>query len=49
MKFAYIVFAGKGLESFVYREIDELTKKGLNITIYTTRYKKGDIYSPKTG
>ena len=47
MKIAYIVFAGKGLESFVYREIDELTKKGLNITIYTTRYKKGDIYSPK--
>lgn len=47
MNIAYIVSAGKGLESFVYHEIDELTKRKVNITLFTTKYKRNDIFSPK--
>ena len=44
---AYIVSMGNGLESFVYREVDELYKRGFEIKLFPTKYKKGDIYSPK--
>jgi colanic acid/amylovoran biosynthesis glycosyltransferase len=46
-KVAYIVSAGKGLESFVYREIDEMMKRGIEIVLYTTKYKENDVFSPK--
>lgn len=49
MKVAYIVSIGKGLESFIFREIDELIKRGLKIVLYTTKFKKNDIFSPKPG
>ena len=43
----YIVSAGNGLESFVYREIEYLIKQNVKVKIFTTKYKKGDVYSPK--
>lgn len=43
----YVVAMGKGLESFVYREIEQLTEMGLKIVLFSTRYKKYDIFSPK--
>lgn len=47
MKVAYIVNAGKGIESFIYREIDQMVQRGIQISLYATKYKKGDIFSPK--
>ena len=44
---AYIVSMINGLESFIYREVDELTGKDFPITLFATKFKKGDIYSPK--
>ena len=44
---AYIVSMINGLESFIYREVDELYSKGFPITLFATKFKKGDIYSPK--
>jgi glycosyltransferase involved in cell wall biosynthesis len=44
---AYIVSAGTGLESFVYREIDYLIAQNVNISLFTTKLKKGDVYAPK--
>jgi len=46
-KVAYIVSAGKGLESFVYREIKEMLKRDINVYLYTTKYKENDVFSPK--
>lgn len=46
-KIAYIVSAINGLEAFIYREIEYLEKKGLKIIIFTTKFKRNDIYSPK--
>ena len=46
-KIAYIVSAGKGLESFIYREIEEMMRRGVKIILYTTKYKENDIFSPK--
>ena len=43
----YIVPMGKGLDSFVYREIEQLTKMGLNIVLFSTKFKRHDIFSPK--
>lgn len=43
---AYIVSAGKGLESFIYREVEYLKEQGITIELFLTKYKKGDIYSP---
>lgn len=43
----YIVPMGKGLDSFVYREVEQLTEMGLKIVLFSTRYKKNDIFSPK--
>jgi glycosyltransferase involved in cell wall biosynthesis len=44
----YVVPMGKGLDSFVYREIEQLTGMGLKIVLFSTKYKKHDIFSPKT-
>lgn len=43
----YVVPMGKGLDSFVYREIEQLTKMGLHIVLFSTKYKKHDVFSPK--
>ena len=43
----YVVSMGKGLESFVYREIEQLTEMGLKIVLFSTKYKKNDVFSPK--
>ncbi|MDZ7263407.1 MAG: glycosyltransferase [candidate division KSB1 bacterium] len=47
MHLAYIVGMKAGLEAFIYREIEELMKKGLQITLFATKLNKDDIYSPK--
>ena len=44
---AYIVAMGNGLESFIFREIEETIKHGIDITLFATTYKSGDIFSPK--
>ncbi len=44
---AYVVPIGKGLDSFVYREIEQLTDMGLKIVLFSTRYKKHDVFSPR--
>jgi glycosyltransferase involved in cell wall biosynthesis len=36
-----------GMEPFIHREVDELYKKGLKIILFATKFKEGDIYSPK--
>ena len=46
MNIAYIISIKQGMESFVYREIEELIKEGLNIILFPTKYKKG-VYMPK--
>ena len=38
---------GKGLESFVYREIEYLINVGFDITLFATKFKDSDIYGPK--
>ena len=45
---AYIVSMGNGLESFIYREVDELIARRIPITLFATKFKKGDIYAPKS-
>ena len=45
---AYIVSMGAGLEAFIYREIEALYKKNHLITLFATKYTKGDVYSPKS-
>ncbi len=47
MKVAYIVSIGKGLESFIYREVEEMIKRGIDITLFSTKYNPNDIFSPK--
>ena len=47
-KVAYIVSMGKGLESFIYREIEHLMECGQELILFATKYKKHDIYSPKS-
>ncbi|MBT5491037.1 glycosyltransferase family 4 protein [bacterium] len=47
MKSAYIVSIGKGLESFIYREVEEMKKRDVDITLYATKYNPNDIFSPK--
>ncbi len=47
IKIAYIVSMINGLEPFIYREVDELYKKGLRIVLFATKFKEIDIYSPK--
>lgn len=47
IKSAYIVAMSNGLESFVFREIEETIKQGIDVTLFATTYKSGDIFSPK--
>ncbi len=44
---AYIVSMRAGLEAFIYREVDALYDKRQSITLFATKYRAGDIYSPK--
>lgn len=46
---AYIVPMGEGLDTFVYRELEILYGMGLKIDLFATKYKKGDVFSPKAG
>lgn len=45
---AYIVSMGEGLEAFIYREVEALYENGYLITLFATKYKSGDVYSPKS-
>ena len=47
IKSAYIVSIGKGLESFIYREVEEMIKRDIDITFFATKYNPNDIFSPK--
>ncbi len=49
MNVVYIVSLGKGLESFIYREIEEMEIRGIKISLFATKFKGGDIFSPKVG
>ena len=44
---AYIVSMGAGLEAFIYRELEALYAKGYGVTLFATKFKAHDIYSPK--
>jgi len=46
MKIGYIISIRKGMNSFIYREIDELIKSGLEVVLFPTKYNKG-LYMPK--
>lgn len=48
-KIAYVVSMRAGLEAFIYRELDALYKRGLDITLFATRFNPDDVYSPKPG
>lgn len=43
----YIVGMKAGLDYFIYREIEELLKRNVQITLFITRLKRNDIYSAK--
>ena len=44
---AYIVPMGAGLDTFVYRELEDLLLRGHSIVLFATKFKKGDVYAPK--
>jgi len=44
---AYIVSMGAGLEAFIYREIEALYARGYSIILFATKFKVGDVFSPK--
>lgn len=44
---AYIVPMGKGLDLFVYRELEELERRGIEVILYATKFKQGDVLGPK--
>lgn len=46
MNIAYIISIKQGMESFIHREIEELTKTGIKIILFPTKYNVG-IYMPK--
>ena len=46
LNLAYITSMKRGISAFNYREIDELTKHGLNISLFPTKYSTGP-YMPK--
>jgi glycosyltransferase involved in cell wall biosynthesis len=46
MKIGYVISIRTGMDSFVYREVDELIKMGLEIALFPTKYNKG-VYMPK--
>ncbi len=47
MPIAYIVSMRAGMEAFIYREIEALYSRGYSITLFATRFKAGDIFSPR--
>ncbi len=44
---AYVVSMASGLETFIYREVEALTSKGIPIALFATKFKENDIFSPK--
>lgn len=46
MRVGYIATMKRGLPTFVYRELEELTYKGAAVAIFTTKYAPG-LYMPK--
>ena len=46
-KIAYIVSMVNGLEPFIYREVEALYDKGLRLALFSTKFRRNDIYSPK--
>lgn len=46
-RIAYIVSGGKGLESFIYSEVQECIARGEHIELYFTKFTRNDIYSPR--
>jgi len=44
---AYIVPMGAGLDTFVYREVEALFERGYRIHLFSTKYVKRDVFSPK--
>ena len=46
-KVAYIVPMGRGLDTFVYREVEALFDMGKKILLFSTRYNTHDVFSPK--
>jgi glycosyltransferase involved in cell wall biosynthesis len=44
---AYIVSIANGLEAFIYREIDGMVMMGIPVLLFATKYRAGDIFSPK--
>jgi glycosyltransferase involved in cell wall biosynthesis len=47
MKIAYIISMVNGMEPFIHREIKELQKKGLDIVLFITKYRKDPIFGPE--
>lgn len=46
-KIAYIISMVNGMEPFIHREIKALKNKGLDITLFITKYRNDSIYGPK--
>jgi hypothetical protein len=46
---AYVVPMGKGLDSFVFREVEHLLEKGIHVVLFSTKFIKHDVYSPREG
>lgn len=44
---AYVVSMGSGLEAFIYREVEEMTAKGIPIALFATKFTKHDLFAPK--
>lgn len=44
---AYVVPMGKGLDSFVFREIEYLLARGMRVVLFSTKFRKHDVYSPR--
>ena len=46
MRLAVIASLKSGLEQFIYREIDELTNRGISIRLFPTKHRAG-LYNPR--
>lgn len=44
---AYVIPMGKGLDSFVFREVEHLLEKGMRVVLFSTKFMKHDVYSPR--
>jgi len=40
---------GKGLDSFVFREVEYLLARGMRVVLFSTKFKQHDVYSPREG